>query len=651
MNESWRHLTEEEIRTLTRLGNTADDWNEVTVCEDFDPALISRSHIGRKCRIALKTPGTREDGGLELPVGISDTRMCSCTVADGCAIHDVRFLSGYEIEENCLLFNIGSMSVSGDFGNPVLELMNENGSRKASAFPGMRSSDAFLMARYPDDKALQKRLREYSAALKPSARTGRGSTIANVQQIDRLQCGPACLIACAVQLERLSIASTEQEPVHISGNAVLKNGVIGAGSRVEGGCIAENFALGACCTLSGGARFFNSALGDNSTVSCAELVCNLIFPAHEQHHNNSFLIAACVGGQSNIAAGATIGSNHNSRCADGEIHAGRGFWPGLCVSLKHSSNFACYTLLAKGSYPAELRVPLPFSLVSNNAGKDRLELIPAFYWLYNMYSLARNSSKYLSRDRRKDRSQHIETDAFAPDSMQEVSDALRLLDGWAEKYCGWKPGEAFPSEITLDSEAGIEKSRRPVVILKADRARRAYLEMLIHYAASNLAAAGAELPDGAAPADRGRWINFGGQPLREQDADALRADVRSGLLGSWDKIHSRLDELWEHYPAMKRKHALSLLEEATGRTFGSREDFIRLIDEERSILAMMDERVRQSRAKDFADPFRAATFRNPEEMKAVVGEADDDPNILKTQQDNARLLAALMELRERLENQ
>ena len=45
-------------------------------------------------------------------------------------------------------------------------------------------------------------------------------------------------------------------------------------------------------------------------------------------------------GQSNIAAGATIGSNHNSRSADGEIIAGRGFWPGLCVSLKHNSKFS-----------------------------------------------------------------------------------------------------------------------------------------------------------------------------------------------------------------------------------------------------------------------------------------------------------------------
>ena len=77
-------------------------------------------------------------------------------------------------------------------------------------------------------------------------------------------------------------------------------------------------------------------------------------------------------GQSNIPAGATIGSNHNSRAADGEIVAGRGFWPGLCVSLKHNSKFASFTMIAKGDYSFELNIPLPFSLVSINNSKDAL---------------------------------------------------------------------------------------------------------------------------------------------------------------------------------------------------------------------------------------------------------------------------------------
>ena len=373
----WRKLTESEIRTLAERGNTADNWDDILVAGNFDATLVSRSHFSGECRIALGATGLRKAGGLELPVGISNSRIRSCTIADGCAIHDVRFLSGYGIGNDCLLFNIGQMTAEGGFSAPVIEVMNENGSRRVHSFPGMRCSDAFLMAAWPEDCGLQQRLEAFSKARRLRPEIAAGCAITNVPRIERLQCGPACTIDCAVSIDSVCVCSTAVEPVHIDGSCVLRNGIVGPGNRISGGCIAENFATGAGCTLSGGVRFFNSVLGDNSTVSCCELVCSLIFPAHEQHHNNSFLIAACVGGQSNIAAGATVGSNHNGRTADGEIVAGRGFWPGLCVSLKHSSVFACHTMLAKGAYPAELSIPLPFCLVANNAMiQGEIQIVP-----------------------------------------------------------------------------------------------------------------------------------------------------------------------------------------------------------------------------------------------------------------------------------
>src|SRR3546814_1217528 len=51
-----------------------------------------------------------------------------------------------------------------------------------------------------------------------------------------------------------------------------------------------------------GARLINSYLGNNATVSCCEVLNSLIYPGHEQHHNNSFLCASRIEGQSNMAA-------------------------------------------------------------------------------------------------------------------------------------------------------------------------------------------------------------------------------------------------------------------------------------------------------------------------------------------------------------
>ncbi len=141
-------------------------------------------------------------------------------------------------------------------------------------------------------------------------------------------------------------------------------------------------------------------------------------------------------GQSNMAAGATIGSNHNSRGADGEIIAGRGFWPGLCVSLKHNSMFASFTLIAKGNYMSELHIPIPFSLVVNDEHEDVLKIMPGYWFLHNMYALARNAWKYVDRDRRTDKTQHIEYDYLAPDSVEEIFHALELFETAVGKATG-----------------------------------------------------------------------------------------------------------------------------------------------------------------------------------------------------------------------
>src|SRR5215203_793417 len=214
----------------------------------------------------------------------------------------------------------------------------------------------------------------------------------------------------ANKLKNLTINSGPESKSQIGEGCELVNGVIGYGCRIFYGVKAVRFVLNSNSQLKYGARLINSYLGYNSTISCCEVLNSLIFPAHEQHHNNSFLCAALVMGQSNMAAGATIGSNHNSRAADGEFISSRGFWPGLCVSLKHNSKFASYTLIAKGDYTAELNIPLPFSLVSNDEANNRLTVMPAYWFMYNLYALARNEGKYTDRDKRIEKAQHIEYD-------------------------------------------------------------------------------------------------------------------------------------------------------------------------------------------------------------------------------------------------
>lgn len=703
--ERWRKLTAEELELLVKNGNSADSWEDIRVTEEFDPNQIVNCSFHGLVRIGAVRNVILEHHDLQLPVGITNSKIVACDIGDLVAIHNVRYLAHYIIGDRSIITNIDEMHTTNHakFGNGIvkegepedvritLDLVNETGSRAICPFDGMIPADAYLWSRYRDDETLQRRLLEFTQARFDIRRgyygtTGEQTVLKNSRIIKDVKIGPHCYVKGANKLKNLTINSTSEEPTQIGEGVELVNGIIGQGCRIFYGCKAVRFIMGNNASLKYGARLIHSFLGDNSTVSCCELLNNLIFPAHEQHHNNSFLVAALVMGQSNIAAGATIGSNHNSRANDNEIQAGRGFWPGLCTSLKHSSKFASFVLIAKGSYPAELDIPFPFALVSQNQAENRLEVMPAFWWLYNMYALARNSWKFGARDKRLVKAQHIEFDALAPDTVEEILRAKLLLEEWVgaalaettSPAAGGTGGQGGPSgesrredrdprelaargrellERERDETEGLvvrgpalEKSRREAVVIRPYKGHRAYLEMLHYYAATNLVSylegdpkesyeamcknlAGERLTE---------WENIGGQLVPRTEVDRIRQDLGSGTINSWDNLHRRYDQLWEAYPHAKQRHAYGVYTLLAGEKEPSAEFWHRFLDRALEIQELRRDRVYESRKKDYDNPFRQATYRNKEEMVAAMGTIEENSfiNQIREETEEFRLRVA-----------
>jgi len=673
----WRHLHADELQILVRNGNIADDWDDVWVMDEFDPGQVKNSKFFGRVRIGRLRSAVLEHHDLTLPTGIWNSMIVACDIGNDAAIHNVGYLAHYIIGHRCMLANIDEMHTTNHakFGNGILkigedesvrvwmDLMNENGGRKVMPFDGMIAADAYLWAKYRDDKAMLDRLKTITQNQFDSRRGYYGTVgdycvIKNSRILKDVKIGANAYIKGANKLKNLTINSSAQEPTQIGEGVELVNGIIGYGCHIFYGCKAVRFVLSDHSNLKYGARLIDSFLGDNSTISCCEALNNLIFPAHEQHHNNSFLIASVVLGQSNMAAGATIGSNHNSRANDNEVQAGRGFWPGLCTSVKHSSRFASFVLLAKGDYPAELNIPLPFSLLNNNTAKDQLEVIPAYWWLYNMYALARNSWKFQSRDKRLNKVQHIEFDPLAPDTVEEIIAARRLLERWTGKADARRTGQsaAAMDEAALiergrvllggDSAAmnglevvgeGMEKSHRTVVIQKPRQAYAAYEQMLYYYAVRNLmdwrqANSQADMAtlSGARICE---WVNLGGQLVPSADVDALRKDIGLGALNSWQAIHRRYDQLWDAYPLQKQKHAYAVLCVLYGVDTLRQDQWHDALRKAAAIQDYICSQVYISRKKDFDNPFRQATFRNAEEMAATVGTIDDNSFVKQVRQE------------------
>ena len=692
---SWRNLHSDEVERLVKNNNSAQNWDDILVTDPFEPRMIKNNRFFGLIRIGQVRNVIIQHHDLRVPAGITNSLIISCDIGDDVAIHDVHYMAHYIIGSNSILFNINEMNTTdhAKFGNGVvkdgepesvrtwLEIMNETGCRKVLPFDGMITADAYIWAKYIEDKPLQASLKQITQESMDKRRgyygtTGSDCVIKNSSIIKDVKIGSHCYIKGAHKIKNITINSSEEEPTQIGEGVVLVNGIIGYGCHIFYSCIAVRVILGNNSNLKYGARLINSFLGDNSTISCCEVLNNLIFPAHEQHHNNSFLIASLVMGQSNMAAGATIGSNHNSRSNDNEIQAGRGFWPGLCTSVKHPCRFASFTLLSKSDYPSEMDIPLPFSLLNNHVSKDRLEVMPAFWWMYNMYALARNSWKFTERDQRVRKVQHIEFDAYAPDTMEEVISARRLLAIWTGKASLRLDGADIEDkteeklyglgETLLSGDPNVidqleilgenmEKGRRQVVILKTYRAWHAYRDMLFHYGMSNLInyleshadVTLTSMHDELRGERRKEWVNLGGQLVQENDLDKMRFDIRNGRLNTWDDIHKRYDSLWESYPLDKQKHAYAVLLHILGTDEVTSEQWPALLDEELRIREYIAEQVYVSRNKDYNNPFKMITFKNPDEMEAAIGKIDDNGFIIKVKQDYEAFKEQVIRLKSR----
>jgi hypothetical protein len=674
---TYRHLTPDELVILIGNRNSSDNWNNILVNEVFNPDLIQNCKFYGLVRIGKLEPFLLEFSELKVPVGLYNSLIISCDFGDNVSVDNVNYISHYIVEDEAIILNVNELLVTphGKFGNGIikegesenirirLELCNENAGRSVLPFNGMLPGDAWLWSKYRDNEKLMERLLQFTEQLNDRRRgyygtIGTRTVIKNCKIIKDVCIGSDAYLKGANKIKNVTINSSAKAKSQVGEGCEIVNGIIGYGCRVFYGVKAVRFVMADQSQLKYGARLINSYLGSNATISCCEVLNSLIFPGHEQHHNNSFLCAALIMGQSNIAAGATIGSNHNSRSPDGELIAGRGFWPGLCVSLKHNSKFASYTILAKGDFPAELNIPLPFSLVSNDVANDRLVIMPGYWFMYNMYALARNAWKYIDRDKRIKKIQKIDYEYLAPDTINEMFNSLTLLERYTGKAFRSKESneilnqddvllgrQLLMSQKSIVNELEVEapdfeNTKRKVVIIKPVQAYHLYKELILFYAITTIInwmetenIKDFEEFQEKAPAsnDRIEWINNGGQLMPAATVQHLIEAITNGSVNGWNDVHDFYEQQGQQYETDKLIHAIASLEEMSGKKFSaiSRQNWVTYIRQTIATKEWMVKNISDSRAKDYNNPFRKMVYDTVEEMNKVMGKFSDNSFILQ----------------------
>ncbi|MEP7166133.1 MAG: DUF4954 family protein [Ferruginibacter sp.] len=641
-NANYRSLTTAEIDTLVHNRNTSDNWNMILVTSLFNANLVRNCKFFGLVRIGSLQPLYHEFHNLRMAVGLYNSTIISCDLGDNVCIDNVNYLSHYILGNDVMIANVNELAATdiSRFGNGILkegekesqrtwiEVCNENGGRSIIPFNGMLAGDAYMWSKYRDDKELLEKFKIFTEKKFDKQRgyygkIGERCVIKNCRIIKDVWIGTDAYIKGANKLKNLTINSDTERTSQIGEGCELVNGIVGFGCRIFYGVKAVRFVMASHSQLKYGARLINSYLGNNSTISCCEVLNSLIFPSHEQHHNNSFLCASLIMGQSNIAAGATIGSNHNSRSADGEIMAGRGFWPGLCVSLKHNSKFASFTILSKADYPAELNIPIPFCLVSNDVTNNRLLVMPGYWFMYNMYALSRNAWKYQDRDKRTEKIQLIEYDYLAPDTINEMFDALSF-------FKTLKTNENGEAVVT-----GWENTQRSTLITKIPQATNVFSELIRFYGCTALLKhiIKNKFTDFeslkislAAKISRSEWLNIGGQLIIRTEVEKLKRSIKSAKTKSWDEVHQFYRLRGEDYEKDKLQHAYTSLLEILNITSKQFTPAVlkNILSKMIETKEWMSKGIYDARAKDYTNPYRKMIYDTNEEMMQVIGRMEDN---------------------------
>jgi hypothetical protein len=695
----YRSLTSLEIEILVRNGNTSDDWTKILVSNAFNPELVKNCSFFGLVRIGNLETTCLCFSDLTVPVGLYNSTIISADFGNNVAIHNVNYLSHYIIGDEVIINNVNELVTTNHakFGNGILkkgesesvriwlELCNENTGRKVLPFNGMTTADAYLWTRNRQDAVLQQKFidlteKQFDNKRGYYGKIGDRSVIKNCRIIKDTWIGTDAYLKGANKIKNVTINSNEFAKSQIGEGSELVNGIIGFGCRVFYGIKAVRFIMSDYSQLKYGARLINSFLGPNATISCCEVLNSLIYPAHEQHHNNSFLCAALVMGQSNIAAGATLGSNHNSRGADGEVIMGRGFWPGLCVSIKHNSIFPSFTILNKGDYNHELNIPIPFSLISLDFTKDELVIMPGYWFMYNFYALARNAWKYKDRDKRIHIEQYYEYDYLAPDSVNELIEGRKIIAAavaTAQLLKEKKKTQLSQEQlIALGCQlmktktkkeidqldvfvTGFENSKRKTRLIKSYYAFAIFEKMIFMYGMDqlivkltqsglkNLPTKLKSIKTAGACID---WTNVGGQLIPTKAVQNLLQQIKSDKLTSWEEVHLYYQAETDKYAAKKNAHALYCLEYIQGESIGglSIKKMNDWLDQYINVKAEITEKIKSSREKDYTNPFRKMVYENQAEMDAIVGDLKDNSFIAEQVAEQVKLNKLIDEIKKAL---
>jgi hypothetical protein len=564
-----RLLTEAEKKELIEQGCSAVNWNDIKVKEGFSAANIRNTRFEGLIKLGVLSGTLEIDKSVTKKCGIYNSYIKNCEIADNVFLSDIRSLSGYVIEDNVIIENVGALEVTGEtsFGNGTeIEVLNEGGGRELPIFDRLSSHVAYLAVLYRHDKEFTGRLlgiiRNYCKTMRSG--TGRiqsGVRISNSNIIRNVLIGRCAVISGASLLTEGTIRSCEEAPALVGEDIIAKNFIILSGSRVDGGAIIDKSFVGQGVKIGKQYSAENSVFFANCEAFHGEGCSIFAGPYTVTHHKATLLIASLFSFYN--AGSGTNQSNHMYKL--GPVHQGileRGSKTGSFTYLLLPSRVGAYTVTIGKHYTNFDTTDFPFSYISEEKGKS--ELTPAM----NMFTVGtlRDSEKWATRDRRKDpeKLDLIHFDLFNPYIVGKMIYALEILEvliqttDKAQDYITYK-GINIHRLLLKTAKKYYELGVK--VYLGQEVVKR--IEGITDNTSTD------DLRKMLMPAGeygKGTWIEISGLFSPKNRIDDLTAGIRSGKLNSVDQLNKEFTDIYNCYTDYAWTWCSDLITQRTGES-------------------------------------------------------------------------------------
>ncbi|HON09802.1 MAG TPA: DUF4954 family protein [Chitinispirillaceae bacterium] len=449
-----RSLTPEEIKVLVSQGNRASDWNEIRVSDGFIPENIYDNLFRGACVLGVFTgKEVMAYEGAPFSSGIYKSVICNSEIGNDCLLFRAGLISNCVIMDGAAVYETGSLLCSGKsaFGNGrSISVGIETGGREVKGFAELTIQTASAVALNRKDSAQLALYDDFVEAYTeecsvPFGVVEQNAVIRNTSKVEDCFIGKSCVIDGATLVQNSTILSSPEEPVQISHGAFVRNSILQWGSEVTSMGIVDDSVLTEHSHVERHGKVTSSIIGPNTGIAEGEVTSCLLGPFVGFHHQALLIAAIWPEGKGNVAYGANVGSNHTSKSPDQEIWCGEGLFFGLGVNIKFPCDLtrAPYSLIATSVNTLPQRIEFPFSLINTpsfhppNLPPLHNEIFPGWVLYNNIYTVMRNESKYLKRN--KARRNMFTYEVFRPDIadlMVLARDALVNISETRELYTG-----------------------------------------------------------------------------------------------------------------------------------------------------------------------------------------------------------------------